>query len=107
MASAQTATVVCPFCETLNRVDLARIEQHPKCGKCGKPMLLDFSANWCKPCQAMEKNFWTRPDVIELSGQFGFHGWIGGDDLEGPRGLHVHLHHDFVRPSREDLRRRG
>src|SRR4029077_20693906 len=36
-----SATVACPFCETLNRVDMTRIGQHPKCGNCGKPILLD------------------------------------------------------------------
>src|SRR5437879_12116050 len=38
---SRIATVACPFCATLNRVDLARLADRPRCGECKRPILLD------------------------------------------------------------------
>lgn len=65
-----------------NKIDIPYKNAVTQNAKDGKPILLEFYANWCIPCLEMEKTVFKNPAVVkELRTNFHFVR-INADDIE-------------------------
>lgn len=91
---SESLHLVCPHCQSVNRIPLARLGQGGQCGRCHEPLftarpvdvnaaafeqqltrsdlplVVDFWSSWCGPCKMMAPHFAQVAARMDASARF-------------------------------------
>jgi thioredoxin 2 len=108
---SESLHIVCPHCETINRIPGTRLDEAPKCGQCHRPLftahpveltsasfrrhiehsdvpvVVDFWAPWCGPCQSMAPHYAEAARELEPKARLAKLNTDEAQDLAGEFGI--------------------